>query len=72
MKLTPEQDKLIRLIVKGRGEDGWAKVHPMWFRAIKLFSPEALVVLEDDKDGWGRARLTEEGETVYNAMRVIN
>lgn len=72
MKLPPEEEKLIRLIVKGRGVDGWAKVHPHWYREIKLFYPESLVVLEDLEDGWGRAKLTEKGEAVYNATRVLN
>jgi hypothetical protein len=72
MKLTPEEDKLIRLIVKGRGEAVWAEIHPYWYKMVKRFYHENLCVLEDADGGWGRAKLTDEGEEVYNAMRVIN
>ena len=63
--LNMGQKHLLRLIKKGRGEDGWTKVSPMVLPLMKTV-PEALAVTESTEEGWGRAKLTEAGENIID------
>lgn len=68
-KLDGGEKHFMRLIAKGADADGWARVSkPLYPLVDKM--PKALVELEPTQDGWGRARLTDEGESVLRAMEV--
>ena len=66
-KLDSGQRRVIELIVRDRGEDGWSTVSGQLFRALKQRLPKELVVFEGTKDG-GRAKLTDEGESVAHVL----
>lgn len=60
--ISPDDKHLMRLIIKGRDSEGWAKVSSAVAPLMKNLPPE-LVELDLTEDG-GRARLTQNGETV--------
>jgi hypothetical protein len=71
MKLTAGQKHLLRLVVLGKEPDGWSTVSTM---LCKLFSenvPAELAILELQADGSGKAKLTDEGESVMKAMEWL-
>lgn len=73
-KLTPGQKNVLGLIRKGAREDGWAPVSKF---VAPLFTdqnipggamPKALCEFELLDEGRGRARLTQKGHDVLDAM----
>ncbi len=63
MKLDYNQKHLMRLIARGKKEDGWAPVSKMVYPLLPSI-PSELVILERFEDGAGRAKLTPTGEIV--------
>ena len=67
-KLDAGQKHLLNLVVKGADSEGWAPVSAPVFPLIEKM-PRELVELEAVGDeGRGRARLTEAGANLMNAM----
>lgn len=67
-KLDAGQKHLLRLMVKGADAEGWASVSEPVFPLVEKL-PSALVELERvGAEGRGRARLTEQGRGVIEAM----
>ena len=67
MSLTPNQKHLLRLIVKGADEEGWAKISKMLWEFVSntLIGMEELVELRPDKENdGGYGRITTTGKTV--------
>ena len=70
-KLSLGEKHLLRLIVQGRGSDGWAEVSKPVFPLIKGL-PSNFVILETvGNEGRGRAKLTETGDQLISAMEWI-
>ena len=66
-KLHGGDRRVIKLIARDRDDEGWATVTATLLRVIRDAVPAALVVFEETENG-GRARLTDEGEAVARAM----
>lgn len=67
-KLDGGEINFIGLIVKGRKDDGWTTVSKV-LMPLTLKLPSELVEAEYfGEEGKGRARLTEKGQQVYDAM----
>ena len=67
-KLDGGEKNFLRLIAKGQEKyGGWAKVSKPVYPLVQKMPPE-LVEHEPDDDGRGRARLTQRGEAVLDAM----
>lgn len=70
-KLSSGQKNLIRLVVKGSGPDGWAPVSAALYPLVESI-PGNFVELEKVGDlGKGRARLTQEGHSLVEAMEWL-
>ena len=69
-KLNAGQKHMLRLVVKGRDESGWAPVSRRVMPLIQseIAVPHELVEFEVFNDGSGRVRLTDEGQSVLDAM----
>lgn len=61
-----DQKHLMRLILRDRGEDGWAKVSQLVWPLVSSI-PDALVEKKPTEDG-GFVKLTHDGETVLAWM----
>ncbi len=70
-KLTAGQRHLLLLIEKDKNSEGWTKVSGMLMKTVESLAPKPLVELEPLQDGGGRARLTQEGAEVVNAMKWL-
>jgi len=70
MKLEIEHKHILKLIARDRDSDGWASISESLYKPLALNMPEELVGFEKLKTG-GRARLTEEGQHVIDAMRWL-
>lgn len=67
-KLNDGDKHLLRLIVQGHDEKGWAPVSKLVFPLVKAL-PGELVVLETVGDsGAGRVCLTANGQSLIDAM----
>ena len=67
--LDAGQKHMLRLIAKEAGADGWAPASAPIFRLLKDGMPSQLIELESVGDaGRGRARLTEAGANLLDAM----
>lgn len=66
-KLVSGEKHFLRLIDKDADAEGWCKVSKMVMPLVKKM-PDGLVAWEDTEDGRGRARLTERGQAVLDAM----
>ena len=69
--LEAQHKHIIRLIARDRGENGWAMVSETLFLTLSANMPKELVEFEKLEKG-GRARLTNAGENVFDAMAWIN
>ena len=68
-KLDAGQKHMLMLVTKGAIEDGWAPVSSVMFPLVEKTLPSELVELEAvGKEGRGRARLTEAGKNLLDAM----
>lgn len=67
MKLEPQHKHILRLIERDRDADGWASVSEQLFNVLSENMPTELAIFEKLTIG-GRARLTDEGQNVINAM----
>ena len=68
-KLDSGQKHFLRLIAKGQAcPDGWARCSAQVYPLVCNTMPPELVEHHAAEDGWGRARLTPEGESVLAAM----
>lgn len=76
-KLTFGQKHILKLVKRDVEESGWTKVSPMvavLFTDEKNpgFMPRELCEFEFvGTEGWGRARLTQQGEELIRAMRWL-
>lgn len=53
--------------------EGWSPISPPVFRVLKQMMPGGLIELEFVGDaGRGRARLTQQGVSIVNAMPWLN
>ncbi len=66
-KLDAGQKHVLKLIARDKKEDGWATVSEALFKMLSETTPAELVTFEKLEIG-GRARLTEMGEEVVEAM----
>ena len=70
-KLNSGEKHFLRLIASGQADNGgWAKVSKTLYPLVQKMPPE-LVEHEPAEDGWGRARLTPQGEAVLEAMEWV-
>lgn len=70
-KLDAGEKRFLILINRGQEQyEGWAKVSPALFPHVDKM-PKELVELERVDDGWGRARLTPDGESILFAMSFL-
>lgn len=67
-KLTDGQKSLLRLVIQGAGMDGWAPVSARVYPLLDKQMPRELIELESLEDGRGRARLTDAGQHLIDAM----
>jgi len=66
-RLDYRQQHILTLIDRGADAEGWAEVSEILFSVLSTNIPPELVTFEKLDDG-GRARFTEEGRAVFNAM----
>lgn len=69
-KLEPQQKHILRLVARDRDSDGWAKVCEALYPHLSQAMPVELVEFEKLETG-GRARLTDEGQNVVDAMEWL-
>ncbi|MDY6957613.1 MAG: hypothetical protein SVK08_00515 [Halobacteriota archaeon] len=67
MKLDIHHVHILKLIERDRDVDGWVKVSESVFNVVSENIPAQLAIFEKLENG-GRARLTDEGQNVLNAM----
>lgn len=67
MKLDAGQKHILRLIERDRNTEGWATIGGMLYKTLSANIPVELATFEKLEVG-GRARLTDEGQNVLNAM----
>jgi hypothetical protein len=67
VKLDAAQKHILTLIRRDKKADGWTFVSEQLFAVLSKNIPTRLAVFEKLEDG-GRAKLTDEGESVLNAM----
>ena len=73
-KLSAGEKHMLRLIQRDAGADGWTRVSKVvapFFTDKKIpcgIMPDALCEFEPAEDGGGRARLTQLGENLLEAM----
>lgn len=66
--LDSGEKHFLRLIAKGEEKNGgWAKVSAVIYPLVQRM-PSELVEHEPTDDGWGRARLTNQGRSVLECM----
>jgi len=69
VKLDVGQKHLLRLIDKDAGADGWTPVSSVVYPLLETNLPKELIVLERvGTEGRGRAKLTQHGESIVEAM----
>lgn len=66
-KLDGGQKHILRLIVRDKKEDGWTTISSQLYKTLSAKIPSELAVFEPLGDA-GRARLTDAGQGVINAM----
>jgi len=69
-KLDMHHKHILKLIARDRDEDGWAFVSETLYPHLSKGMPAELVQFEKLEQG-GRARLTDEGQNVINAMEWL-
>lgn len=69
-KLEPEHQHIMNLIQRDREDSGWVTVSETLYPVLSENMPDELVEFELTDNG-GRARLTQEGENVLNAMQWL-
>ena len=67
-KLDIQHKHILKLINRDKKADGWTPVSKQLFPVLSKNMPKELVEFEKSEDGGMRARLTEEGCNVVNAM----
>ena len=67
-KLSDGQKHILKLAYREAGPDGWAAVSKAVFPLIEKMPTELVELEKVSDDGRGRARLTEEGESVITAL----
>lgn len=68
VKLDGGHKNIMRLCARDAGADGWASCSKPVFKMLQSF-PKGLFELEPVGDeGRGRARLTEQGQSILDAM----
>ena len=70
MKLDYGQKHVLTLINRDKDLEGWAKVSEQLYATLVKNIPAKLVTFEKLEKG-GRARLTDEGQDVVNAMKWL-
>lgn len=70
-KLDEGQKHFMRLIQRDKKPDGWTTVSAVLFECVTISLPEELAEFERNDDGSGRARLTELGEQIVDAMLYL-
>lgn len=70
MKLEPQIRHIITLIGRERDTDGWAIISEILWPVLHKLMPLELVIMEKTENG-GRAKLTQEGESVFYAMQWL-
>lgn len=69
-KLDIQHKHILKLIARDRDSEGWAKVSDQLYPVLSKNIPTELAEFEKQKEG-SRARLTDEGESVLNAMKWL-
>lgn len=70
-KLDVQHKHVLKLIKRDRDNDGWVIVSDRLYPHLSINIPPELVVFEKLETG-GRAKLTEEGESVLNALEWLS
>jgi hypothetical protein len=69
-KLDAGNKHLLKLVMKGADDTGWAPVSKPVFPLVEAM-PKELIELEPVGEGRGRARLTQQGKNLIDAMTWI-
>jgi hypothetical protein len=67
-KLDAGQRHVLGLIARDKKEDGWTVVSKQLYKALSSNMPPELATFEMYEDGSGRAKLTDQGQSVIDAM----
>ena len=67
-RLDAGQKHMLRLIDRDKDSDGWAKVSKVVMPLLEKTMPGELIELAKSDDGSGKARLTDNGRGVVDAM----
>lgn len=70
MKLEHQHKHIMKLIARDRKKDGWTRVSKALYPHLSKNMPKELVAVEATEDG-GRAKLTEEGQKIVDAMEWL-
>lgn len=69
-RLEAQHKHVLKLIERDQDAEGWTKVSEQLFKVLSENMPSELAIFEKLERG-GRARLTDEGQNVLNAMEWI-
>jgi len=69
-KLESQHKHILKLIKRDADKDGWATVSEALFSTLSEVMPKELCVFEKLDNG-GRAKLTDEGKSIINAMKWL-
>lgn len=69
-KLEIQHKHIMKLIDRDKDAEGWTKVSEQLYPVLSENMPSELATFEKLDEG-GRARLTEEGQSVINAMKWL-
>jgi hypothetical protein len=67
-KLEMQHKHILNLIDRDKDSGGWTKISGQLYPVLSSNMPIELVEFEELSEGGGRARLTEEGQKVFDAM----
>jgi len=67
-KLNAGQKHMLNLIAKGQNKEGWTPVSAPVYPLLKSMPTELIELQSIGDEGRGQARLTQEGQSLLNAM----
>jgi hypothetical protein len=67
-KLDAGQKHMLKLVDREKDGDGWAKVSSLVMPLLETKMPPELIEIAKDNSGAGRARLTQQGRGIVDAM----
>ena len=70
MKLDIQHKHILNITERDKDDEGWTKVSKKLFPVLSKNMPTELIIFDKTSDEY-RARLTEEGKSVVNAMKWL-